>query len=77
MSEDELVITRNELDALRDDLYVLSCTVDDVRRDLDAPGNRTERELLDSLRWLLEAAAPLCDRDLATPGTHHPAIVSS
>src|SRR5689334_2862906 len=40
LSETDLVVARSELDALRDDLYVLACAVDDVRRDLAAPGKR-------------------------------------
>ena len=67
ISEDELVIARAELDALRDDLYVLACAVDDVRKDLAAPGNRTRAELAESLTWLLDAAEPLRDRELASP----------
>jgi len=67
ISETDLVIARAELDALRDDLYVLACAVDDVRRDLSAAGKRTERELRESLEWLLDAAAPLHDREIATP----------
>lgn len=67
ISETDLVVARAELDALRDDLYVLACAMDDVRRDLDAPGKRTERELRESLDWLLQAAAPLHDREIATP----------
>ncbi|HEY4332240.1 MAG TPA: hypothetical protein VGM78_06710 [Ilumatobacteraceae bacterium] len=67
ISENDLVVARTELDALRDDLYVLACAMDDVRRDLAAPGKRTERELRDSLVWLLDAAAPLHDREIASP----------
>jgi len=67
LSEDELVVTRAELDALRDDLFVLARAVDDVRRDLAAPGIRTSRELSDSLTWLLDATSPLHDREIASP----------
>jgi hypothetical protein len=67
ISETDLVVARAEMDALRDDLYILACAVDDVRRDLGAPGKRTERELRDSLDWLLDASAPLHDREIATP----------
>ena len=61
------MVARSELDSLRDDLYVLACAVDDVRRDLAAPGKRSERELRESLDWMLSAAAPLHDREIATP----------
>jgi hypothetical protein len=67
LSEDELVVARGALDSLRDDLYVLACAVEDVRRDLAAPGKRSERELREALDWLLEAAGPLRDREIANP----------
>ena len=67
LSETDLVVARSELDALRDDLYVLACAVDDARRDLAAPGKRTERELREVLDWLLDAAGPLHDREIASP----------
>ncbi len=72
LSDDELVVARAELDALRDDLFVLAHAVADVRRDLAAPGNRTQRELSEALRWLLDAASPLCDRDIARPTLQRP-----
>ena len=67
LSESELVVARGALDSLRDDLYILACAVDDVRRDLAATGKRTERELREALDWLLDAAAPLRDREIASP----------
>lgn len=57
-----------ELDALHDELYVLACAVDDARRDLAAAGAEpTAAELREILDWVLEAAAPLRDRELG-PG---------
>ena len=65
LADGELVMARAELDALHDDLYVLACAVDDARRDLDAAGTRpTVRELREIVDWLLDAAAPLRDREL-------------
>ncbi len=64
LSENELVIARSELDALHDELYVLACAVEDVERDLTAPGRRTTAELLDGVHWLLAAARPLRDREI-------------
>ena len=64
LSERELVITRDELDRLHDELYVLACAVDDVERELAARGRTTVRTLEDNLSWLLEAARPLRDREL-------------
>ena len=69
LSDGELVILRSELDELHDALYVLACAVDDTDRDLAAPGQRTGRELTDTLQWLLDAARPLRDRELPpSPG---------
>lgn len=66
LSDGELVMARSELDALHDDLYVLECAVADTRRDLSR--DMTKAELLDALRWLLDAAVPLADRKLGAPG---------
>lgn len=65
LSEDELIVARSELNALRDDLYVLACAVDDVRADLSAPGKRSGSDLRMALDWLLDAAEPLRDREVA------------
>ena len=67
LGEDELIITKAELDHLHDDLYVLACAVDDVDRDKSAAGkSATARELREMLSWLLEAARPIRDRELRT-----------
>ena len=67
LSDGELVMARQELDALHDELFVLSCAVADTRRDL-ADG-LSPKEALESLRWLLDAAEPLAARRLLTPST--------
>lgn len=67
LSENELVIARDELDALHDELYVLACAVEDTQRDLQAPGRRTVQQLTDALEWLLDAARPLRDREISAP----------
>ncbi len=68
LSEGELVIARDELDRLHDDLYVLACAVDDTERDLRSLGARpTAREVRDILDWLLSAAKPLRDREISAP----------
>ena len=68
LSENELVIARDELDRLHDDLYVLACAVDDAERDIVAHGTSpTARELAETLNWLLSAARPLRDRELSAP----------
>ena len=59
LSDRELVITRAELDALRDALYVVEAAVEDVDRDLAADGGSEPDEVRRSLDWLLEAVRPL------------------
>jgi hypothetical protein len=59
LSEDQLVMTRTELDELHDALYVLACAVQDVRRDLEDNARPTARELGEMLRWILDCAEPL------------------
>ncbi len=59
LSEDQLVLTRTELNDLHDALYVLACAVHDVRRDLDAAKKPTATELADMLHWILDCADPL------------------
>lgn len=68
LSENELVIARDELDELHDDLYVLACAVGDAEADLEAAGARpTVRELRSIVQGLLDAAKPLRDREVAAP----------
>jgi hypothetical protein len=57
LSEDELVMTRAELEALRDQLYMLEAAVEDVERDLSS--SPTKQDLHDAVAWLIEAARPL------------------
>ena len=60
LSEDELVMTRAELDSLRDQLYMLEAAVEDVERDLAA--SPTKQDLRDAVEWIIEAARPLFTR---------------
>lgn len=64
LSDAELVITRTELDDLRDKLYVLECAIDDVRQDL-ADGDDPKAALL----WILQAAEPLLGAPLGESTT--------
>ena len=73
LSDGELVIARTALDELHDELYTLACAVDDVDRDLAATS--TAAELREALEWLLAAARPLRDREIAAP--RPPAPISS
>ena len=57
LSEAELIVTREELDALHDKLYVLEAAIEDVERDLT--GSPTKQEYVEALEWLLDAARPL------------------
>jgi len=51
-------MTRQELDALRDALYVVEAAVEDVDRDLAAAPEDLE-EVRRALDWLLQAVRPL------------------
>lgn len=72
LGANEIVIRRDELDRLHDDLYMLACAVDDTVRDLGERAPLSNRQLRAALDWLLESAQPLRDRELAaatsTPG---------
>jgi hypothetical protein len=50
-------MTRAELDALHDQLYVLEAAIEDVERDL--AGTPTKQDYADAMAWLLQAARPL------------------
>ncbi len=70
LSENELIIARDELDTLHDDLYVLACAVGDAEADLEAAGARPSiKELRIVIDSLLAAAKPLRDRELSAPTT--------
>ncbi|MEA3018951.1 MAG: hypothetical protein QOI47_475 [Actinomycetota bacterium] len=58
ISESELIVTRTELEELRDALYVVEAAVEDVDRDLTAAGDDPD-EVRRSLDWLLQAVRPL------------------
>jgi hypothetical protein len=70
LDERQLIVTRKQLDDLRDRLYVLVCAVQDVDADLGATQagaagwpKATPLELRDSLMGLLAAARPLVEAD--------------
>ena len=68
-----MVVAKATLDELLDELYVLACAVDDVERDLEAAGSSpSTAELRQALDWLLEAARPLRQREIAAPSTPPP-----
>lgn len=57
VSDDELVVARERLHALYDQLWVLECAIDDVERDLAV--SATLQDHREALAWLLDAARPL------------------
>src|SRR5882757_5365913 len=68
LGEDELIVAKAELDSLHDDLYVLACAVNDAEHDLAEAGPKaTPGALREVLAWLLDAARPIRDRELAVP----------
>ena len=64
LSENELVVAREELDELKDLIYVLHCAVIDARRDLEG-SRQTVKSLTEVLGWLLEAAEPVAMASLS------------
>ena len=63
LSENELVMTRDELDALKDQIYVLHCALNDVQTDLASP-RQTKESLMEMLGWLIQAADPIASTSL-------------
>jgi hypothetical protein len=57
-------MTRDELDALKDQIYVLHCALNDVQTDLSSP-RQTKESLLEMLGWLIQAAEPISATSLA------------
>jgi hypothetical protein len=64
LSEQELVITRTELDDLRDRIYVLACAIEDVQDDVRPDVDPTTRDFRSALEWVLEAARPVVESGL-------------
>lgn len=62
LSENELIVTRQELEKLLDQVYVLQAAVEDVDRDLAI--SNTAKEVRGALDWLLSAARPLVSTPL-------------
>ena len=68
LADNELVMTREELDSLKDQIYVLHCALADARNDLSKPRHTKEsiREILD---WVMDAAEPVASASLS-PSAH-------
>jgi hypothetical protein len=56
-------MTRDELDNLKDQIYVLHCAVRDVHNDLLST-RQTKEGLHSTLMWLLDAAEPVAAASL-------------
>jgi hypothetical protein len=56
LGEHELVVTREELESIRDRLFVLGHTIEDAERDLRQPEARRAKELQRVLHYVLESA---------------------
>ena len=63
LAEDELVVTRGELDELKDKIFVLACALEDVRDDIHSK-RMTLEAMRESLRWLVDAAQPVTETHL-------------
>jgi hypothetical protein len=63
LAESELIVARQALDELLDQLYVLEAAIEDVERDLR--GSPTKQDYADAVEWLLQAARPLTASDVA------------
>ena len=63
LSENELVMTRDELDTLKDQIYVLHCALIDAKADLQHE-RHTKDSLREILEWLIEAAEPVAAASL-------------
>ena len=66
LGEHELVVTREDLESLRDRMYVLEQTIHDAENDLTQPEARRAKELRRILEYVLDAA-----RECVTSGTEH------
>jgi hypothetical protein len=67
LAEDELVVTRDELNEIRDRIYVLACALNDVAGDVDSKRTTLE-SMRESLRWLIDAARPVTDAHIGGRG---------
>ena len=57
LDESAIIVARSELDDLRDELYVLTCAIEDIERDLSGPPDIDDYR--DAVNTLLAAARPL------------------
>jgi hypothetical protein len=62
LSENELVVTKQSLETLLDQIYVLQAAVQDVDRDLAVSNEPVDVQR--ALQWLLSACRPLAETPL-------------
>ena len=65
LSDAELIVARDALDALHDQLFVLEAAVEDVERDLAESSEPDDYQ--QALAWILEAVRPLLATRLGDP----------
>ena len=67
LSDEELIVVRTELDSLLDELYVLACAIEDAERDGALTKEASPQQVLDALRWIIDAAKPVIDPARLSP----------
>ena len=63
LSDEELIVTRKYLDELYDDIYVISCTVQDIECDGIIEASTDPMDLQEAFQRLLDAVRPLLEPD--------------
>ena len=62
LSENELIVAKQALEGLLDQIYVLQAAIDDVDRDLETSDE--PKDVKRALEWVLSAARPLAQTPL-------------
>jgi hypothetical protein len=57
LADGEIVVTRADLDELRDRLYALESAIEDAQRDLAATSRPSAADYQDALAWILDVHA--------------------
>jgi hypothetical protein len=67
LDEADLIVTREALETLRDQVFVVQCAVEDVRRDLAAVAKPGVAEYQEAVAWLLGSLEPLLGQPILVP----------
>ena len=59
LGDDDLIISRTQLEELQSRLYCLQAAIEDVDRDLEA--SNEPNDVREAFTWLLENARPVAD----------------